>query len=218
MFIGAPTYVGMFLVFPYRLRPFCEPDLNYYYVSGYCTGFGDGRGTQIKPRQIQNMNCQLHESKTCFNQLRGLFGKQQPSVRRFNQTLKDFSIVEKERWYQLACFVAMNEWDTITQWYRTFLTNLIKHDWQRFLKYVRETSILGHLAYRLEDERIIKQIFHFISHLPINQRKSFNHLAFVLSLSFAPSQKIEYLADQLRTITMTPEELLDMMGWVEINC
>jgi len=119
----------------------------------------------------------------------------------------------------------MNEWDTITQWYRTFLTNLIKHDWQRFLNYVRETSILGSLGIPIKDKKMVRKIFTLIAQMPKEKREdkkerriSFNQIAFILSLCFMTKEKISYLSDQISKGMMTPEELMYLKELAVIDC
>ena len=160
------------------------------------------------------------EAEIVFKDLRKLFGPLQPSVSRFRERLKELPPEEKERYYRQAYFVAMNHWGALPVWYKTFLVNLVKNDWQRFLDYVRETSVLGHMPFLLKDKKLVWKVFGILARLPMKDEghASFNHIAFVLSLGFCSKEKISYLSKQIRSGKMTPEELQDFRGKAIIDC
>ncbi len=166
------------------------------------------------------MKYQLYELKDNFNRLRKLFGNRQPSVRRFNEALKDFSDKEKERLHRLAYSVAINEWDKLPVWYKDFLMNLVKRNRQGFLDYIRQVSILGILYIPVEDKKMAAKIFTMLAHLPKEKGKkaSYNQIAFIFCLCMGAKGKISHLSDKISKGMMTPEEFEYMKELIVIDC
>jgi len=157
---------------------------------------------------------------TTYLQLRGLFASRQPSVTRFKQAIRDLSPHKQEEWQRKAYFVAMNNWHILSVWYKTFLVNLVKNDWQRFMDYTRDTSVVGHLAYPVEDTHFVRKVFGLLARLPVREGESAsgNHIAFVFALGFTPKRKIRYIAHQIGKGLMTPEELTDLKELAIVDC
>lgn len=114
----------------------------------------------------------------------------------------------------------MNYWANLPVWYRTFLVNLVKHDWQQFVDYVRRTSILGHLPYTVQDRQLVRKVFGLLSRLqqPKGQKASLNHIAFVLCLGFDPERNVDYLAHAIGQGLMTPEEVIELKELITLKC
>lgn len=149
-----------------------------------------------------------------------MFGSRQPSVRRFYDALKNLPEQEKEKWNRLAYYVAVNEWEKLPVWYKEFLTNLVKRQWQGFLDYTKQTSILGTLYIPIEDKKMVRKMFSMFSHMPKEKRKkaSFNQIAFMLCLCIGEKGKISHLSDRISKGMMAPEEFEYLKELIVIDC
>jgi hypothetical protein len=79
-----------------------------------------------------------------MQELKNLLGNA-PSVRRFNKLLAGLPPGEQERLYHHAYRVSMQQWSSLPKKYQVFFFDLVKHDWQRFLDYLRHETMLGAL-------------------------------------------------------------------------
>ena len=94
-----------------------------------------------------------------YKDLKVLFGKEKPSVRKFNLKLRTLPPEEQARYYKAACDTAFTEWDRLPQSYRTFLRDLLLHDKQRTADYLRRETVLGVLAYPLREPELLRRVF-----------------------------------------------------------
>ncbi|MDH6358180.1 hypothetical protein [Parabacteroides sp. PF5-9] len=152
------------------------------------------------------------------NPLKKLFGGKRPSVRCFNRAIQHLTPQEKTNYYRKAYTMAVYHWEELPGWYRTFLINLVQHDWQQFLDYLHRETILGELTYSLEEPQLFKKVFNLLEKNRKNHKVSFNHLGFCILLSFKYSLKISTLGDCIRTARFTPEELMDMLQYATVEC
>jgi hypothetical protein len=150
-----------------------------------------------------------------MHELKRLLGNA-PSVRRFNKLLAGLPEEERKRHYHHAYHVAMHQWSNLPKRYQVFLFDLVKHDWQRFLDYVHQETILGVLIYPVEDAERIKKMIKLMAKNQTNQKVSYNHLAFCLLMSFGLDLQISTLGDQIRTISFYPEEMYELLECVRL--
>ena len=82
-----------------------------------------------------------------YEELRALFGKENPSVNKFETILSDLPPVRRFYYYRLAYKVALCEWEYLTVRYQIFLTRLFTRNWQRTLDHLLENTVLGTLQF-----------------------------------------------------------------------
>jgi hypothetical protein len=68
-----------------------------------------------------------------------------PAVKRFNELLAGLPPEEQQRQYHHAYCVSMQQWSSLPKKYQVFFCDLVQHDWQRFLDYLRQETMLGAL-------------------------------------------------------------------------
>ncbi|MDR1937398.1 MAG: hypothetical protein LBQ73_02725, partial [Tannerellaceae bacterium] len=134
-----------------------------------------------------------------------------PSVRRFEAWLSGESPAERERYYRIAWHASLHQWGQCPKKYRVFLVNLIRHDWQGFLNYILDETVIGELRHPVENADLLKKAFHLLAQSHTKHRVSYNHLSFTLLLAFELRLKVSVLGDQIRTRSFYPEELLDLL-------
>ena len=77
-----------------------------------------------------------------YEELKALFGKETPSVNKFDALLSELPPVRRLYYLRLAYKAAFSEWDIMTVRYQVFLTRLFTRDWQRTLNFLLEYT--GH--------------------------------------------------------------------------
>ena len=86
-----------------------------------------------------------------YEELRALFGKEKPSVSKFETILSELPPVRRLYYHRLAYKVALCEWEYLTVRYQLFLTHFFTRDWQRTLDYLLENTVLGTLQFELQE-------------------------------------------------------------------
>jgi hypothetical protein len=142
--------------------------------------------------------------------LRVLLGNA-PSVKRFNALLAGLSPEERKRHYYHVYYLSMQHWGEYPKKYRKFFADLVCHDWQCFLNYLCQDTVLGVLRCLLDDDDLLIIVFHLLAKNQKKHRVSFNHLAFCALLSFDLGLKISTLSDQIRCKAFYPEEMLELL-------
>lgn len=148
-----------------------------------------------------------------YDILKELFGKQKPSVKKFEVILSELPPVRRLYYRWLAYKVALCEWDYLTVDYKIFLTNFITHDRQRSLDFLLEHTVLGMLRFDLQEADIIQRFIGLMEGKAFGHESTFVHLAFSLQFAFSYNYNIEYFGDKLRTNILTATDL----NWLNDN-
>jgi hypothetical protein len=139
-----------------------------------------------------------------------------PSVRRFNQLLAGLSDKERKRHYYHAYRVALQDYGKHPKKYRVFFVDLVKHDRQLFLEYIHNETILGQLIMLIDDPQLFKKMCHLMVQCTMNHKISYNHFSFCLLLVFGLQLKVRVLSEQLRDANFYPEEILELLQYVQV--
>ena len=143
-----------------------------------------------------------------YEELRALFGKEKPSVSKFETILSELPPVRRLYYHRLAYKVALCEWEYLTVRYQLFLTHFFTRDWQRTLDYLLENTVLGTLQFELQEPDIIQRFIGQMESSNPYHKPSFVHLSFSYQLASKCKNSVEYLGDKLRTQTLTAEDLI----------
>lgn len=152
-----------------------------------------------------------------YEELKALFGKETPSVSKFQKILNELPPVRRLYYLQLAYKAAFCDWDVMNVRYQLFLTRLFTRDWQRTLNFLLEKTVLGTLQFDLQEPEIIQRFVGQMEHQEGKAVPSSLHLAFCLSLVFPYPWSVGYLGDKLRTQTLTAEDLLRLNNETPID-
>ena len=152
-----------------------------------------------------------------MQEIKKLFPGKDLSVRKFTKTLSDFPPEKQQYYYSKAYTNTLFKWETLSQRNKTFLVNLVNHDPDNYIKFIRDTTILGQLQYTLKNQEEFIKLLNLTEANEKNVKCSFSHLAFSLLLSFNINLKTSSLRKYLRTATFTPEELLELNGRATID-
>lgn len=142
-----------------------------------------------------------------YEELRALFGKENPSVNKFETILSDLPPVRRFYYYRLAYKVALCEWEYLTVRYQVFFTRLFTRNWQRTLDHLLENTVLGTLQFDLQAPEIILRFIGQMESRKPDYKPSFVHLAFSLQLAFGYNNTVESFGDKLRKRSLTSEDL-----------
>lgn len=143
-----------------------------------------------------------------YSDLKALFGKEKPSVRKFIAKMNGLPMEEQVFYRKAVCKAAFCEWGELNGMYRVFIHDLFTRDWQQTLVFLREETVMGTLAYPLREADLLQRFVGLVEgKSPDCKTPSFVHLAFALSLVFAFSYKVEYLGDKLREKKLTAEDI-----------
>lgn len=148
-----------------------------------------------------------------YKELKALFGGKKPSVRKFNLALRALSLEEQNRYYKAAYDAAFTEWDTLPQSYRTFLRDLLLHDKQQTVDYLRRHMVLGVLGYPLREPKLLRRLLALLEQGTV----SYRHLAFVLLLLFPYTETVDYLSDKLRLERLTTDDLCELLDRIQLD-
>ena len=148
-----------------------------------------------------------------YKELKALFGGKKPSVRKFNLALRALSLEEQNRYYKAAYDTAFTKWDTLPQSYRTFLRDLLLHDKQRTVDYLRRHTVLGVLGYPLREPKLLRRLLALLEQGTV----SYRHLAFVLLLLFPYMETVDYLSDKLRLERLTTDDLCELLDRIQLD-
>jgi len=163
----------------------------------------------------------MKERTTCefpqFGELRKLFGNKRPSVNLFEQLLSELSPDKQKQYYQMAFFLFLNAYPTVTKHYRYFLTNLVKQKPDKFLDYLFRTSGLGELRCKMENRELLIQIFHILTAKKGNVKSSLPLLAFSISLGFETALQTNILGEYIRKYRFYPETFFELAEYVGIH-
>ena len=91
-----------------------------------------------------------------------------------------------------------------------FFFNLVKSDWQKFLNYLINYTILAIFRYKPKRPEFIQKLFNLIAKVENNVNYSSAHYFFLVLLIFNIDLKISTLRRELYTKMYTPEELNDI--------
>ena len=152
-----------------------------------------------------------------YEELRALFGKENPSVNKFETILSDLPPVRRFYYYRLAYKVALCEWEYLTVRYQIFLTRLFTRNWQRTLDHLLENTVLGTLQFDLQASDIILRFIGQMEVYEAEHKPSTVHLSFCYQLAFGHINSIETLGDKLRKQTLTAEDLNWLNKWTPVT-
>ena len=152
-----------------------------------------------------------------YQDLKELFGKEIPSVKKFNLKLSTLPVEMHPFYYKAAYDTAFTEWDTLTKSYRTFLTNLLLHDKQRTADYLRRHTVFGSLVYILREPVLLRRLLSLSEGKGNGGVPSYRHLSFCLLLAFDFSETVDYLSDKLRKDSASTDDLCDLMDLVHLD-
>lgn len=148
-----------------------------------------------------------------YEELRALFGKEKPSVSKFETILSELPPVRRFYYHRLAYKVALCEWEYLTTRYQLFLTRYFTRDWQRTLDHLLENTVFGTLQFDLQDPDIILRFFGQMESRKPDHKISSVHMAFCFLLVFDYKISVESLGDKLRENSLTAEDL----NWLNNN-
>ena len=148
-----------------------------------------------------------------YKELKALFGGKKPSVRKFNLALRALSLEEQNRYYKAAYDTAFTKWDTLPQSYRTILRDLLLHDKQRTVDYLRRHTVLGVLGYPLREPELLRRLLALLE----QGTASYRYLAFVLLLLFPYTETVDYLSDKLRLERLTTDDLCELLDRMRLD-
>ena len=148
-----------------------------------------------------------------YKELKALFGGKKPSVRKFNLALRALSLEEQNRYYKADYDTAFTKWDTLPQSYRTFLRDLLLHDKQRTVDYLRRHTVLGVLGYPLREPELLRRLLTLLE----QGTASYRYLAFVLLLLFPYMETVDYLSDKLRLERLTTDDLCELLDRMRLD-
>ncbi len=143
-----------------------------------------------------------------YEELKSLFGKATPSVRRFEKLLEELPPERQYYYHELAYRAAFCDWKGMNMRYKTFLIHLFMHDRQQTLNFLLSGTILGSLQYQLREPDIVLRLMGQMEHVPNGFQVSMNHLAFCLLLVFSLTWSVNYLSDKLCSQILRAEDLL----------
>ena len=155
-----------------------------------------------------------------YRELKALFGKEKPSVRKFNAKMSELSAEERAYYRKVVCEVAFCEWRELNGVYRTFIHDFFAHDWQYTLEFLRDETVLETLTYSLREPDLLQRFVGLVEgKSPDYKIPSFVHLAFSLSLAFAFPfpYRIEYLGDKLREKKLTAEDIKTLIHMAPLD-
>ena len=132
-----------------------------------------------------------------YQELKELFGKEVPSVRKFNLKLSTLPAERHAYYYKAAYDAAFTEWDTLVISYRLFLTRLLMHDKQRTADYLRRHTAFGSLVYNLREPVLLRRLLSLLEGKGNGGVPSYLHLSFCLLLALDYPETADYLSDNL---------------------
>lgn len=147
-----------------------------------------------------------------YREIKDLFGKDTPSVKQFKVRLAKLSDEEQSYYHRAALEAAFFDWENMPSRYREFMTDLFTHNWQKTLKYLLHSTVMGSLRFELLDPELLQQVVTLLEgkqedgYMP-----SFPHLAFVFMLAFRVDCSIEVYRKRLRTNTLLEEDFWYML-------
>jgi hypothetical protein len=118
--------------------------------------------------------------------------------------------------YHHAYRVAMQDYGTYPKRYRIFFADLIKHDRQQFLDYIRNETVLSVLPVPVDDPKLFKKIGNLIAQHTTSRSISYLHFSFCLLLVFGLSLKVRVLSDQIKDSGFYPEEILELLRYADV--
>lgn len=143
-----------------------------------------------------------------YEELRALFGKENPSVSKFDAILSELPPVRRLYYRRLAYKVALCEWEYLTVRYQVFLTHFFTRDWQRTLDHLLENTVLGTLQFNLRRPDIIQRFIGQMEIYESGHKLSTVHLSFCFQLVFGHANSVETFGDKLRVQTLTAGDLI----------
>lgn len=152
-----------------------------------------------------------------YEDLKALFGGEVPSVRKFTRKLSELTASMQAFYYKAAYNTAFTEWDSVNKSYRAFLSNLLLHDKQQTVDYLRKHTVLGTFVYVLREPEVLRRLMATLEGKRNDYMPSYYHLAFCLLLVFDYPETIDYMSDKLRMQLSTTDDLCYLIDLILLN-
>lgn len=170
-----------------------------------------GEGINIPPSTAE-MNKQLKNLQT-------LFGKEQnhPTVKMFEMSLNRMNEEEREAQLYALCQLAFGYYERLPRKYQKFISAYFEHNRACYVDYLKEHTPLGALQYDLYRPELFVRMARFVEFTDRRGKRPYLHLASCLSLVFPFSVQLETLSSHLRKMKLTPEDILELSGKLELT-
>ena len=146
-----------------------------------------------------------------YRDIKKLFGKEEPSGKKFRQKLSLLSVEEQDYYWKAAYEAAFCDWEGTPVHYRRFLTSLLKHNWQETIVWLRGKTVIGSLGFPLKNPVLVRKLLSLVEgQYDGNGEVSYIHLAFCLFLAFNYEGSLEYFGDLLRKEYANTDELCEL--------
>ncbi len=154
--------------------------------------------------------------KNELKRLQSLFGVASPTVRLFEAQMKSLSPDVRREWEHLICRLAFGYYDNLPKRYEKFIRRYLSHSPDVYLNYLRLHSPMGAFCYPLLHPDLFLKMVHLLETSERKTKISYCHLASSILLAFDFRLKISTLSKYLRTYKHAPEEILKLIGKIEI--
>ena len=151
-----------------------------------------------------------------LKRLQSLFGVVKPTVALFESEMEKLPLAESAVWRLLVFRLSFGYYARLPLRYKKFVCKYLKHDRLGYTAYLTRHTPLGGLRYRLVHPGLFLKMVHLLACEPENGKISYLHLASCLLLSFDLPNTLRTLAEKLRVCRHAPDELLQLLGKVEI--
>lgn len=152
-----------------------------------------------------------------YTDIKILFGKEVPSVRKFKALLAELSSEEQAFYYKAAFEAAFCDWGKMNGSYRSFLTHLFTRDWQATLNFLHRQTVMGTLVYDLQEPAMLQRLIASLEGKKKGYMPSFVHLAFCILLVFRYKGTVEYFGDKLRHKSLSTDDLWELLERVRLD-
>lgn len=147
-----------------------------------------------------------------YRDIKELFGKEEPSVKKFKQKLSKISAEDRVFYLKAAREAAFCNWEEMPVHYQQFLVRLFKHDWQKTIGWLRGKTVIGSLVFPLKKPLLVRKLLSLVEgQREGDEEVSYIHLAFCLFLAFDYEGSLEYFGDLLRKECANTDELSELM-------
>ncbi|MEG1545255.1 MAG: hypothetical protein RR382_12160 [Tannerellaceae bacterium] len=151
-----------------------------------------------------------------YKKLQALFNGAKPTVPLFEAYLKTLSEKECEKQLQELCALAFGYYEQMRPAYQTFVKRYFEHDRSCYTDYLTQHTPLGDLRYHLLRPTLFLKMLHLLETTERRIPISYLHLAASLLTIFCYPFKLSTLSKYLRLNRHSPEELLQLIGSIEI--
>lgn len=147
-----------------------------------------------------------------YRDLKELFGKEEPSGKKFRQKLSLLSAEKQEFYWKAAYEAAFCDWEKMPVHYQQFITRLLMHNKEETMAWFRNKTVIGSLRFPLNNPLLVRKLLSLVEGQHGDKSKdSYIHLAFCLCLAFDYEGSVEYLGDLLRKEYANTDELCELM-------